>query len=437
MGVNVVYHVGGQFKGTGPNFCYVGGDILSIPDVDPDMINAFDLEVRLQSQVRNVEKVNFYYKKPMKEGVDAYQVIVNDYHIRDLCDSYKGRDVYDIYVERVGDGNNVEANENDGESDEYDSDFAENEFDNESEESEFEMGSWISEEDLEDVQQVRKKVQAAKEKLKKGVHFLCNHNGDVYESDGVDSDEIGYHEEVDSDNETQKTKSPYLRYNRNTDKPYFETTMTFSSMSEVRTAIKKHAITERRDVKWVKNDPTRVRLACKWKGCNWMFFASINKRFNLVQLKSYVEHVCPEHYKNKFVTPRFIATHYKERIKSNPRWKIRHMRETIRADFGCDVSVMQCSRAKSKVLRTTFAAYKEEYAILRTYAEELLRVNPGSSVKIMVNTDNPTSEPYFQRMCVCFDSLKRGFLAGCRRFISLEKRKMVFVVGRGDILLNN
>ncbi|CAN1186987.1 hypothetical protein LINPERPRIM_LOCUS11169 [Linum perenne] len=239
-----------------------------------------------------------------------------------------------------------------------DSDFKEYEFDSPSQDSEFEVGSWISEEDREDFEEIRNKVRIAMENLKKGVPFLCNHNGDAYESVGFDSEEIGYYEETSSNNETRRRKSPYPKYNRNTDKPYFETTMTFSSMKKVRDAIKKHAIKERRDVKWVKNDSTRVCLKCKWKGYEWMFFASLNKRFNLIQLKTYVEHVCPEHYKDKIITPRLIAMHYKERIKSNPRWKNKHMRETVREDFGCDVSDMQLSRAKSKVLRTTFKAYK-------------------------------------------------------------------------------
>ncbi|CAN1241567.1 hypothetical protein LINPERPRIM_LOCUS5028 [Linum perenne] len=221
MSVNLVYHIGGKFEGIGSNFCYVGGEILTISNVDPDF-----------------------------EGY---------------------------------------------------------EFDSASEGSEFEVGSWISEEDREDFEEIRNKVRKAKENLKKGVSFLCNLNGDAYESDGFDSEEIGYYEETDSDNDTRRRKSPYPKYNRNIDKPYFETTMTFSSMKEVRDAIKKHAIKERRDVKWVKNDSTRVRLKCKWRGCEWMFFASLKKRFNLIQLKTYVEHVCPKHYRNKFVTPRFIA----------------------------------------------------------------------------------------------------------------------------------
>ncbi|CAN1324471.1 hypothetical protein LINPERPRIM_LOCUS33109 [Linum perenne] len=160
--------------------------------------------------------------------------------------------------------------------------------------------------------------------------------------------------------------------------------MTFTSMKEVRDAIRKHAIVERRDLRWVKNDPTRVRLTCKWKGCGWLFFASMNNRFKVFQLKNYKEHVCPEHYKNMFVTPTAIATHYKDMIKSNPRWKNRHMRQTVREDFGFEVTVMQCSRAKAKVLRTTFESYKTKYALLRNYAEELLRVNPGSSFKGLV-----------------------------------------------------
>ncbi|CAN1821530.1 hypothetical protein LINPERHAP1_LOCUS29537 [Linum perenne] len=146
----------------------------------------------------------------------------------------------------------------------------------------------------------------------------------------------------------------------------------------------------------------------------------MNNRFKVFQPKNYKEHVCPKHYKNKFVTPTVIATHYKDRIKSNPRWKNRHMRQTVREDFGCEVTVMQCSRAKAKVLRTTFESYKTEYALLSSYAEELLRVNPSSSFKIMVDSNNPTNEPYFQRMYICFDSLKKGFLAGCRRFISVD-----------------
>ncbi|CAN1176100.1 hypothetical protein LINPERHAP2_LOCUS32339, partial [Linum perenne] len=93
-------------------------------------------------------------------------------------------------------------------------------------------GSWLSEEDREEAEEVRKQVQEAKDNLKRGVPFLCNHNGDAYKSDGSDSDDIGYYQGTDSDNETMRRKSPYPKYDRNTATPYFKTTMTFSSMKE-------------------------------------------------------------------------------------------------------------------------------------------------------------------------------------------------------------
>ncbi|CAN1136789.1 hypothetical protein LINPERPRIM_LOCUS21436 [Linum perenne] len=132
--------------------------------------------------------------------------------------------------------------------------------------------------------------------------------------------------------------------------------MTFTSLNEARTAVIKHSIKERRDVKYVKNESYRIRLKCKFENCSWLFFVSLNKCFNLWQLKQYKEHVCPEHYRNKHVSPKFIAQHYKERIKSAPRWKNKHMRDTIREDFGIVVSLMQCSRAKKLVLKKTFGA---------------------------------------------------------------------------------
>ncbi|CAN1286474.1 hypothetical protein LINPERPRIM_LOCUS19318 [Linum perenne] len=214
--------------------------------------------------------------------------------------------------------------------------------------------------------------------------------------------------------------------------------MTFTSLDEARVAVIKYSIKERRDVRYMKNESYRIRLKCKFENCSWLFFVSLNKRFNLWQLKQYKEHVCPEHYRNKHVSPKFIAQHYKERIKSTPRWKNKHMRDTIREEFGVVVTLMQCSRAKKLVQKTTIGAYEAEYAILRTYADEILRINPGSTVKIMVDTMNPNNLPHFQRMYICFNSLKRGFLAGCRKIIALDgcflkglcKGELLTAVGR-------
>ncbi|CAN1178461.1 hypothetical protein LINPERPRIM_LOCUS37161 [Linum perenne] len=112
--------------------------------------------------------------------------------------------------------------------------------------------------------------------------------------------------------------------------------MTFTNATEVRTAIKKHAITERKDVKFKKNEPKRIRLSCKRLGCRWKFFVLLNKRFNYLQLEKYKIHSCSEHYKNKLVNTKTAAERYKMQIRSNP---LRFISE-LKLDFWITLSIM-------------------------------------------------------------------------------------------------
>lgn len=58
----------------------------------------------------------------------------------------------------------------------------------------------------------------------------------------------------------------------------------------------------------------------------------------------------------------------------------------------------------------------EQYARLRDYANELLRLNPSSTVLLQVACE--THE--FDRFYVCLNASNRGFLARCKPLISLD-----------------
>ena len=48
-------------------------------------------------------------------------------------------------------------------------------------------------------------------------------------------------------------------------------------------------------------------------------------------------------------------------------------------------------------------------------------MNPGSTVKIKSTRNNGVEDnPYFQRIYICFDALKKGWINGCRRIIGLD-----------------
>ncbi|CAN1759434.1 hypothetical protein LINPERHAP1_LOCUS7129, partial [Linum perenne] len=276
MNVSLAYHLGGKFATVDTELVYEGGKVVTITEVDPDMINLFDLEVVIKSQLSYSHGAQMYFNVPNQLGVSKFRLIHNDDSLLDMLSSYKNMEIYHIYVEH-------EVEDDVGEEDDA-SDDAGEEGDVDSE-----IGSCISEEDREELEAVKTKVKEVRQKLEGGIKFAISDDDslDGDHSDGFGSDEIGYYEKTDSEDEVAdhgvRMKEPLDRYNPNTDIPFFELGMTFTDAAEVRAAIKKHAITERKDVKFEKNEPKRMRLKCKRLGCRWKFFVSHNKRFNCLQ----------------------------------------------------------------------------------------------------------------------------------------------------------
>ena len=75
-------------------------------------------------------------------------------------------------------------------------------------------------------------------------------------------------------------------------------------------------------------------------------------------------------------------------------------------------------------------AYTQQYNRLWEYCEELRKSSPGSTILMMVHTFNDgdlvaemdlvCGVPYFERLYICLEGCKKGFLAGCKPFIDLD-----------------
>ncbi|KAI9160190.1 hypothetical protein LWI28_005926 [Acer negundo] len=93
--------------------------------------------------------------------------------------------------------------------------------------------------------------------------------------------------------------------------PIFKIGMEFANADVFRKAIKAHAIKHRRNKKFQKNDPNRVKVVCKAKGCNWFVFASWLGDHKTFKIKSMVDaHSCAMSFKNTFVNSKMIANKY-------------------------------------------------------------------------------------------------------------------------------
>ena len=93
--------------------------------------------------------------------------------------------------------------------------------------------------------------------------------------------------------------------------------------------------------------------------------------------------------------------------------------DLVMKKYKCQVSSHQCSKAKYWDLNMYEKSLVEHYGMLRSYGDELLRSNPGSTVKVGV-TVNPDEKVYFDRFYVCLHGLKEGWKNGCRRVIALD-----------------
>jgi hypothetical protein len=87
--------------------------------------------------------------------------------------------------------------------------------------------------------------------------------------------------------------------------------------------------------------------------------------------------------------------------------------------FLCWCFYIKVQGTKKIVMDKLLSGLREEYTKVFDYQLELLRSNPGSTVVVCLDP-MIMEQNIFQRFYVCFDALKKGFKAGCRKVIGLD-----------------
>ncbi|XP_019179510.1 PREDICTED: uncharacterized protein LOC109174707 [Ipomoea nil] len=203
----------------------------------------------------------------------------------------------------------------------------------------------------------------------------------------------------------------------------FEIGMIFKTSDEFKWAVKYYEATRRKDIHFKKNESSRVRVVCRHNDiCNWTIFASRSNPKSPFQVKTYIpEHTCGDQDENRTVKSGFLAKMYKDEIKLNTEWGRIQFQEHVKANLKCQVSKHQAYRAKQKALKQLEGDVSEQFNLLNDYCEELKRSNPGTSVKMKLDSEfTVNGRPRFLRLYICFAACKEGFLRGCRPFFGLD-----------------
>lgn len=263
----------------------------------------------------------------------------------------------------------------------------------------------------------------------------------------------------------------------------FYLTQTFKNKDEIKALVKTHAVESRRQLMITRNDKVRFRVVCQGVNpklvrcesnvdktkdvgphqvgcsttrkkkksnkesepeqvgtsstkkqskpkkeipqptCPWeVYITNSNQEGTWVVTTLCKEHKCLQTRDVNLCTISWLAKEVEPMIQINPNHTLGSLQDTIQKKFQVQVTIQQMFRARAIATQRIQGSYGAQYGMLRDYCEELLRSNPGSTIKIDVerapNPDCPTRQ--FKRIYICLGALKAGFKLGGRDIMGLD-----------------
>ncbi|XP_042007380.1 uncharacterized protein LOC121755991 [Salvia splendens] len=191
--------------------------------------------------------------------------------------------------------------------------------------------------------------------------------------------------------------------------------------------IRPYAIMSRRRVDVSKNDGKRLRAICKGKSCEWYVYARKiethnNTDFVVVNMHRDHAHTCSQVLDQRWLTSKWLAERYMEKIKANPHIPLAAIRQCVDEEFGLKVGRMKAYRARDIALEGIFCKEGLQYRRLFNYKAELERIHVDSSVHIHYENfrDPEAVGPRFLRFYCCLGPLKKGWMRFYRLIIFLD-----------------
>ncbi|XP_078441159.1 uncharacterized protein LOC144711109 [Wolffia australiana] len=214
--------------------------------------------------------------------------------------------------------------------------------------------------------------------------------------------------------------------------------MTYESRSQFKAAVKNYAICNGFNVRIKRSTENVVEVVCQ-EHCPWRIYASWGPTREAFVIKAVNdEHRCNRTPTNIQADYRWITKHFLETIRRDMNYRVIDMVRELHEKYGIIVSRATCYSARSWARKMLQGSLDEHYHMLPSYVAELQKVHRNSTFQLEVEHDIHNSLPRFNRLYICFESLARGFLEGCRPVIGLDgcflktelKGQLLSTVGR-------
>ena len=263
----------------------------------------------------------------------------------------------------------------------------------------------------------------------------------VGDTDGIEDPlECDDSDELKSLSDSDGGKKRYPHFNALIDfkkKIVFKSGMIFGSNKIFRKAMRQYSIENGGDYYYLHNDKKkvsaycrkrckcpmvhgRIRCVCSKVLCAFKVCARKMDSDGSFQLKSFQgKHECGWQHKNTKVTSEWLAERYLEYHRDDPTWKLSAFISAVKRNQNVHINYTHAWKARLRAMLISQGDCTAQYARVFDYAMTVLKYNSGSSVFVKVNNENP-QEPVFERLYMCLEACKHGFLQGCRPIIGVD-----------------
>jgi hypothetical protein len=270
------------------------------------------------------------------------------------------------------------------------------------------------------------KSSMKKKSLKKSPMKKVKLKARAHEDSDEDDGEEYLSEELDSSDPDASDSEKGIKYEKfikeQLNKDYkFKLGMEFSSILEFKDAVREWNVLNGYEITFLKNDPHRARGVCKGK-CGYLAFCSQVGTSHTFQIKTLKpRHKCARDVKNRSATSRWVANFaVVKKLQTTNKVTLEDIMDDMRTNHSVGITMGRAWKAKQIAQKIVEGDADRQYAMIRRYAAELIRVCPGNSVKVNVDRPSPSIQPRFGSFYFCFDGCKKGFVNGCRPFVGVD-----------------
>ncbi|KAK9048149.1 hypothetical protein SSX86_032888 [Deinandra increscens subsp. villosa] len=242
---------------------------------------------------------------------------------------------------------------------------------------------------------------------------------DDFDSARVNEGDCPLSNAIRKENKTKRRENKYKGESTGN----FYVGQTIKTKEEITEAVSRLAVDTKRQLVVRYNDKIRIRVVCYGSNpevlvCN----EGQNSKSTMMGESSKDEHKCLNTRTPRLYTVSAIAKEIEQHVEANPTIPLKALKELLEKKNKVNLSIQKVFRAKAMATKKIHGDYTAQYSLLREYCEELLRSNPGSTVKIDVEREcNPSSQTrQFRRIYICFAALKAGFKKCGRDLLGLD-----------------